>query len=223
MERAASVHVDVERLEKLAPELTGSLAAPPQLDPAHHFAGDEESTLAYVLTLDAVNFGSGWFPVLRKRPGLSGYFTVATSLKDRFEREGPWSARELARLDADACARVFGQEGGHPEAAELMEHFATALRDLGDWLERRFAGRFAGPVEAAAGSAARLVPLLAEMPLYRDVSRYQELEVPFYKRAQVAVVDRLVAIGRQLGELAHERFGAAAGRLDERRERSAVM
>ncbi len=189
MERAVSVRIDEERLEKLGPELASAGVPAAALDPAHHFTGDDEETLAFVLTLDAVNFGSGWFPLLRKRPGLSGYFTVATSLKERFESEGPWSARELAALETATCTRVFGQGDAQPGAEELMAHFATALRDLGEWLERRWRGRFAGPVEAAGGSAARLVPLLAEMPLYRDVSRYDELEVPFYKRAQLTCAD----------------------------------
>ena len=44
-----------------------------------------QATLAYVVTLDAINFGSGYFPKLTKRAGLSGYFTVAASLKDLYE------------------------------------------------------------------------------------------------------------------------------------------
>jgi len=50
----------------------------------------------YVITLDAINFGSGWFPYVEKRPGLSGYFTVAHALREHFEARGPWSAAELA-------------------------------------------------------------------------------------------------------------------------------
>ena len=55
---------------------------------------------AYLLTLDAINFGSGWFPTLRKRPGCSGYFTVAWALADRFRERGPWSNAELAAIEA---------------------------------------------------------------------------------------------------------------------------
>ena len=58
----------------------------------------------YLLTLDAINFGSGWFPTLRKRPGCSGYFTVAWALADRFRERGPWSNAELAALDAGEVA-----------------------------------------------------------------------------------------------------------------------
>jgi hypothetical protein len=132
---------------------------------------------------------------------------VATALRERFDARGAWSASELAALGADACADVLGQRDA-PGAAELMELFARALRDLGRFLLDGFGGRFEGPVEAAGGSAERLVRVLAGMPLYRDVARYGELEVPFYKRAQITCADLALAFGgagwgafRDLGEL----------------------
>jgi hypothetical protein len=194
--RARSVRVEPERLEALAAELEQA-PAPPELDPAHHHLGDPGATLAYVVTLDAVNFGSGWFPKLRKRPGLSGYFTIATSLKERFEARGPWSAADLRALDTDACRAVFGQQGGDACVDELMALFARALRELGGWLEARHGDRFEGPFEQAAGSAAGLVTALAEMPLYRDVSRYDGIEVPFFKRAQLTAADLAAALGAE--------------------------
>ena len=200
MQRALSVRLEEEALSKLCSELAGVEPARAGLDPAHHFVGDPDATLAYVVTLDALNFGSGWFPDLRKRPGLSGYFSMATALKERFERDGPWDAAALQQIGAGRCAAIFGQEGMGPPAAELMDLFATSLRDLGRWLSERWGGRFAGPVEAADGSAARLAALLSEMPLYRDVSRYDELEVPFFKRAQLTAADLSAAFeGRGFG------------------------
>src|SRR5919106_1054914 len=75
-------------------------ADPPALDPeAHYLEGSPEDVAAYMLTLDAVNFGSGWFPTLRKRAGRSGYFTVASALADRFRARGPWSNAELRAFD----------------------------------------------------------------------------------------------------------------------------
>jgi hypothetical protein len=192
---------DPEALEKLGSQLAGAEALA-GLDPARRFRGDADTTLAFVLTLDALNFGSGWFPLLRKRPGRSGYLTIAGALEERFARAGPWSAAALQCLGADECARVFGQTGGHPDLRELMELFAASLRDLGHFLATRFAGRFAGPVEAAGGSAARLVALLAEMPLYRDVARLEGAEVPFYKRAQISASD----LARAFGERGFGRF-----------------
>ena len=191
--RARSVRIDDAALERFAAGFAEKPPDPPVLDPAHHHRGDAASTLAYVLTLDAINFGSGWFPVLRKRPGLSGYFTVATSLAEHFDREGPWNAPALGAITEATCVRVFGQNDAPAEVGELMALFARALRDLGTFLVRRFDGAFSGPVEEAGGRAGRLVEILAEMPLYRDVSRYDELEVPLYKRAQLTAADLAAA------------------------------
>jgi hypothetical protein len=185
----------VDRLESGSPE--GASDATP--DPAHHFAGEPDTTLAFVVTLDAINFGSGWFPELTKRDGMSGYFTIATHLAEHFARHGPWSAVALRRFDADQCADVFGQRG-NVGAYELMALFARALRDLGSWLGARHGGSFTKAIESASGSASRLVALLCEMPLYRDVASYAGFEVPFYKRAQITVSDLDAALdGEGLG------------------------
>jgi len=191
--RARFVRIDAERLSALAAGLACVPAEVSHLDPAHHGLGGADATLAYVVTLDAINFGSGWFPYLRKRDGLSGYFTIAGGLRERFERKGAWSATELCALAPGELASLFGQDPGVPEVVELMGLFARALRDLGAFLVERHAGRFAGPIEQALGSAARLVEILAQMPLYRDVARYDGLEVPFYKRAQLTAADLAAA------------------------------
>jgi len=197
--RARSVALDDAALAKLAADLAAERPGLPGVDPAHQRLGGPAETLAFVVTLNAINFGSGWFPVLRKRAGLSGYLTVAGSLRERFEAQGPWSARELAGLRAPDCARLFGQEGNAP-AGELMQLFAGALADLGAFLLGGWGGRFEGPIEEAAGSAEGLVGLLARMPAYRDVSRYGDLEVPFYKRAQITCADLALAFdGRDAG------------------------
>ena len=204
-ERASHVRVDRARIPAYAASLPLDQARAPELDREHHYLGAPGETVAFVVTLDAVNFGSGYFPHLRKRPGLSGYFTVAASLKERFERDGPFEADKLAGLTARDCAELFGQEpdaldfDGSPRA-ELMVLFARALNDLGRYLLECFDGRFVALVEAADRSAERLVRVLAEMPFFRDVQRYGELEVPFYKRAQLTSADLAIALdGRGLG------------------------
>jgi hypothetical protein len=190
---ARFVRIDARALARLAESLALDPPAPPVWDVTTHHRGSPRSTLAYVITLDAINFGSGWFPKLRKRDGRSGYFTVAMGLKDRFDAEGPWSARELAELSPFDLARVTGQDVEDPAVVELLALFATSLNDLGEFLERRHAGSFAALVEAAEGSAERLVRALAEMTLFRDVSVYGDFEVPFYKRAQITVADLSLA------------------------------
>lgn len=167
---ARHVRIDLDRLGEIEP------GPPPPLDPERHYLeGSREDVAMYTLTLDAINFGSGWFPTLRKRPGCSGYYTVAWSLADRFRAEGPWTPAELRRLDARELARVLGQDPGH----ELMALYAEALRQLGRFLGERSALE---AIEAAGGSAERLAEQLARgMELFRDPG--------FYKRAQITPND----------------------------------
>jgi hypothetical protein len=189
------VRVDDQELGRLADRLAAAALEPTGDDPARRLQGSEETTLAYILTLDTVNFGSGWFPRLRKRPGMSGYFTVATALEERFATEGAWSAEQLRTLDAGIIARVLGQDTGDAEVAELMALYARALSDLGCFLLDGWAGRFAGPVEEAAGCAEALVEILARMPFFDDVSQWRGRRVPFYKRAQITASDLALAFG----------------------------
>ncbi len=141
-ERAKQVRIEPAGLAGLAQRLASDPPPAPLLDPAHHALADPAHRLAYVITLDAINFGSGWFPVLRKRPGCSGYFTLATALKERFERSGALTASELVRIDAPQLATLLGQDASHPEVRELLEHFARALRDLGVLLATSHGGSF---------------------------------------------------------------------------------
>src|SRR4051794_8022930 len=84
------VEIDLDGLGRVEP------GPPPELDRERHYLdGPREAVAAYMLTLDAINFGSGWFPTVRKRPGSSGYYTVAWALADRFREHGPWTNGEL--------------------------------------------------------------------------------------------------------------------------------
>ncbi len=205
-DRAQWVTLKTERLDAFANELVPGPAAKTdaggipeqdadQADPAHHSREDPESSLAFVLTLDAVNFGSGWFPHLRKRPGASGYFTIAGGLKDHFDRLGPLTPSHLAEIEADECARIFDQAPASAPVSELMELFARSWRDLGSLVSAGFGGSFAGLVKAADNRAEGLVKILGAMPLYRDVEWYGDIEVPFYKRAQITCADLASTFG----------------------------
>jgi len=161
-------------------------ARPPAPDPRTHvLTGTREQLAAFWLTLDAINFGSGWFPTLRKRDRRSGYFTIAAGLHERFESRGPWTAAQLARIDAAEIAAALRQDAGH----ELMGLFACSLRDLGGHVGEQFGGRFEGLVDAAAGSAVALAAQLAAWQSFADQSNFGGLSVPFLKRAQIAAAD----------------------------------
>ena len=191
---AEFVRLNEARIASYATELEFDGLPAAAYDEEHHFQGGTAETAAFQLVLDSVNFGSGYFPHLRKRPGMSGYYTVALSLKERWEGAGPLTGPELRALTPENCAILFGQQDNRGPAEELMGLFARALNDLGVWLGDRYDDDPLGPIADAGRSAARLVELAAQMPFYRDVATYRGYEVPLYKRAQILVTDLALAL-----------------------------
>jgi len=180
-EAARSVRIDAAGLERAVERwrAEGLAGRPQALDPERHYLeGSRGEVAAYLLTLDAINFGSGWFPTIRKRPGCSGYYTVAWGLADRFRAEGPWPPSELREMSGEAIARVLGQDPEH----ELMELYGEALRQLGRFLGDR---TVLDVIHAADRSAEALASTLREMPFFDDIG--------FWKRAQITANDLALA------------------------------
>ncbi|HIF94796.1 MAG TPA: hypothetical protein EYQ60_16980 [Myxococcales bacterium] len=197
--RATSVSIDDVGLHRFAERLASDPSAGVNLDPARDVEGDGYELLAFLVALDAINFGSGWFPLLRKKDRMSGYRTIAAACRKRFESEGAWSGEALRATTPESMAELLGQDfdsrSKDQGVSELMGLYARAWRDLGDWLAEEHVDRFDHFVEAADYSAERMVLDLAKMPFYQDVAGYAELEVPFYKRAQITVADLNLAFG----------------------------
>jgi Potential Queuosine, Q, salvage protein family len=175
---ARQVRIDLDALDAVRP------GPQPALDPERHYLeGSEADVATYLLTAGAVNFGSGWFPTLRKRRAAgrpaSGSITIAWALTDRFRAHGPWTNAELRAMRADELADVLGQPPDH----ELMSLYAQALRSLGTFLGER---SVLGLVREAGGSAVALAESLAAgMALFDDRG--------FYKKAQIAAADLALA------------------------------
>ncbi|MEO9118578.1 MAG: queuosine salvage family protein [Solirubrobacteraceae bacterium] len=167
---AYSGSLPLQRVTAPGPLLTGS---------------DREHAAADTMALDAINFGSGWFPSLRKRAGRSGYGTVAEAMAEHRRRAGPWAASTLAAVSAPTIAVILGQEAGHP----LMALYAASLRDLGRHVTADHEGCFAALVDAAGGSAVSLARRLGTWDCFADRACHRGLELPFLKRAQIAAAD----------------------------------
>jgi Potential Queuosine, Q, salvage protein family len=187
--RAAAARVAGRaRHVRIVEEAIATYAAtlPTESPPAPDLEGCSlEERAAFSLTLNAVNFGSGWFPTLRKAPGMSGFRTVEAGLR----AHGPWSADELAAMTREEIAVAVGQDPAH----ELIGHFAVHLRELGEKVRDGHGGSFLALARAGDGSAVRLAQELASWPTWRDRSPYDGDEVPFYKRAQIAAADLALA------------------------------
>jgi hypothetical protein len=150
------------------------------LDPELHFLEAPSEELArYVLVLDAINFGSGWFPTLRVDEGESATNAITRRLTEHARaRGGTWTAAELRALDARRLAALLEQDPAH----DLMGLYARALNQLGTWL----GDHKVLDLVAAAGSAAGFARALATgMPFFDDRG--------FYKRAQITANDLVLA------------------------------
>jgi hypothetical protein len=168
---ARSVRVDKDKIEAYAHALPAEPPPTPDLEGA-----DDETRAAFSLQLNAINFGSGWFPTLDKPRGLSGFRTVDAGLRKR----GPWTATQLQSLTRDEVAHTLGQAPDHA----LMGLFAHHLNTLGEQIDGSFLAfaRAHEDVEALATE-------LASWDTWFDVSPYPSGDVPFFKRAQIAAAD----------------------------------
>jgi hypothetical protein len=190
-ERSTSVRVLGDQIGPYADSLVASGAVPRGTRSTFVRSGTTnvlrvgQNEAAYWLTLDAINFGSGWFPTLRKRSEPTGYRTIAAGLRRRFDQHGPWTAGELAEIDVDTLAAVLDQDPQH----ELLKLFSNSLRDLGGHLLSDSGGSFTALVDGAGGSAVALVEQLAGWDSFADASPYGGRTVPFLKRAQIAAAD----------------------------------
>ena len=144
------------------------------LDGGLHFLDAPRKEIArYVLVLDAINFGSGWFEEL----GTSTDALTRRLTEHARARGGTWTAAEM-RGTVDV-AGVLGLPADH----ELTGLYGRALEQLGEFLAER---RALAVVAAAGGSAQRLARQLADgMPFFADHG--------FYKRAQITANDLVLA------------------------------
>ena len=195
--RATHVQINYDLISSYAQSLPIEKAIAPEHDPASHYLGQDDNTAIFFLTLDTINFGSGYFPHLHKRPGMSGYFTIASCLNDLFKKRGPLSAEALKQLTPEDCTQIFEQDPDSKPIGELMQLFAKALNDLGLYVQEDFNGSFKELIKAADASAERLMQLLIRMPYFNDVELYDKIEVPFYKRAQLTAADLSLAFAGQ--------------------------
>lgn len=178
-ERARSVRIVAGEVEAYASTLVRGGEFEKPSTPA-----DPEAAAAFAICMNAINFGSGWWPTIRKRPGHSGYATMAAGVEERFADAGPWSTEELVAMDSEAIAAVVGQDPEHP----LMAQFAAALRDVGEHLRAEHGGRYLGVAERA-DSIPALAGVFAAWDSFADVSEYDGRRIPFFKRAQLAAAD----------------------------------
>ena len=203
-EKSRHVRINHEALKKFAQELAESSTPTPTWDAWHHFIGNDEETVAYLLVVDSVNFcfwppsgGKKW-EISYRGKNYSGYYGLAVSLKRALESKIPLTdASFLASLTLKQVKDVLAGTG----VLQLMEERLNNLQELGRVLLEKYKGQASDLVAAAGGSAIKLVGMLAaDFPSFRDQATYQGQKVFFYKRAQLFAADLHGALdGKGLG------------------------
>lgn len=191
------ITIEYDKLDAYAKALPIKEIDNPPLDETCHYLGHAEATLLYFLTLEAINFGSGYFPYLKNSVEGSGYFTVAKAWKNYFEENAPITAKKLMQLTTEDCLLLFNQSKDNLPIVELMSYFATALNQVGAFLLEKFEGKVRLTFESINHSAEKLVNLLIQIPCFQDFARYGDLKVPILKRPQIAVADISLAFGNE--------------------------
>jgi hypothetical protein len=171
---ATARHVSIDADAEIA---AGGISG---LDETLHFLeGAPEDVARYVLILDTINFGSGWFGELEATTdGLTERLTAHA------RAEGPWTAARLRSLDALEVGATLGLDPEH----QLTRLYSAALNHLGGFLGHR-------PIEKVLGDSAEDLAerLAAGMPFFDDRG--------FYKRAQIAANDLQLARVVQYGDV----------------------
>jgi hypothetical protein len=191
-ERAVHVRINYDRLDAYVKTLPQN---PPAnvFDRDNHFIGTNEQTAAFVMILDALNFGSGYKPYLKKEgftlKNGSLYFTVANGLKSAFESG--------TTVNEENIADILGLPSEGRYSQEFAAHTRQSLRELFSLVNH---GEFYDFVKGCDGSVSACVKKITQLPLFQDSHNYKGGKIGIYKRAQILAADLHLAFGH-LGEV----------------------
>lgn len=199
-DEASEVHVNEDAIERFVDQIPPSSLGRSHPDPAAYlgFADGTARTAQYVLVADAMNFsfwGDPKWSVPVEGKLLDGWWGFVAALRRALDQGWPLlDAHWLRGARTEDLARIFRGDG----ELSLLEARGAHLREVGGVLADRYQGQFAHMVEAAGGSAVRLVrALVRELPSFDDVAVYRGRPVHFYKRAQITVADLAIAFGHR--------------------------
>ncbi|KAM0330678.1 hypothetical protein ACHAQA_003630 [Verticillium albo-atrum] len=166
-----------------------------------HPKAKDESTLAFIFTMDLLNF-SFWselpederFAIEYRDRTWTGYWSLVAALQRALEEGIPittsdfWQNEDECTLDT--LRHVF--RSATDEEMPLLEERLTCLREAGQVLYEKYDCSVATLVQSAKGSAAGLVNILGrDFDCFRDEHHFDGRKKPvrLMKRAQILVAD----------------------------------
>ncbi|KAI1337663.1 hypothetical protein F5Y15DRAFT_150504 [Xylariaceae sp. FL0016] len=161
----------------------------------------DESTIAFIFTIDLLNF-SFWslrpeeerFSISYKDKKWTGYWSLVAALQRALDEDisitDPhfWTSED--ECNSESLRYIF--RSTTDEEIPLLEDRLACLREAGRVLYERYECSFTNLIAAANGSAAALVNIIArDFDCFRDEFRFEGRKKPvrFLKRAQILVAD----------------------------------
>ena len=159
------------------------------LDAQRWYLDDPLGAAAFALCVNCLNFGSGYFPLLKKDSSNSGFNTVAAGLARYFEQHWPFAPAHLGEIGPAEVLGILGQSDERADSLQpLTCEMSTALAELATLVEAR--GRtFAAFFAEVATSPTTLVAALAPLAHYRDGYLVGKTSFMPLKKAQITVAD----------------------------------
>jgi Potential Queuosine, Q, salvage protein family len=195
------ISIDSERASTVAASWAATSWPIAPWDTTLHFFDGSERSINWLALLDALNFCFWSTPdqprwrVRWQGEWYNGYNALAVALKRAVtEADLPlWDASFLANIDAPMLANILRadpDETGRAVIIPLFDKRLANVRELGQILQDRYAGRFIQVIEAVRGDAVLLAQrVAADFPSFNDIVIWQGQTVPFLKRAQILVAD----------------------------------
>ena len=195
--RANHVTIDQDKIAVYARQMVDKYKLTTAMSAENHLVLDKDPrlTATYVLALDSINFGSGYFEIAKRAFVELEYNHIAKSLKNAF-MGGLWRdpARWMDATAADFHTILSVRPRAHPELDSLMELFAYHLSESGKRIVAEYRGDVMNLIEASNGSAAKLADIVSSWPTFYDTAFYRGVEVPFFKRAQILAADMVLSL-----------------------------
>ncbi len=182
------VTIDREKLSTFCSQLHGRHFLPSAWDFDFIYSPLDQSGIDYFLVFNSINFcywGNPKWTVTYRDQDRDGAWGMLAALTRALEDEYPLLEGDyLAGITQSDLAKILRGNVIIP----LFPQRLNILREVGRVLINKFEGHFHRVVEAAEGSAVKLVDLLVDnFPSFDDSVNWEGHHLLFYKRAQLGV------------------------------------
>lgn len=160
-----------------------------QLEEQSWYLGSYQGALAFVLVVDYLNFGSGYFRHLRKDSSGSGYLTFARGLVKYFQSNWPFRPSDLTALEPNDFVTILGQHDPDVQLSYLTSLLAKSANELGSHLDRHYQNDFEFFFASLGPHLETSIEQLCQLNGFKDFYLYDEMAFYPLKKAQITLSD----------------------------------